>query len=358
MKKVIIVDWLDKYGGAERVISMLQKVFNFSETYTLTNIMSEDDLAKIYHNQPNEIYTSPLKRTGKFFRYFFIAFPYFISKIEISKDARLIISSSHAVAKGINKSHPEQIHISYFQARNCNYIWDEAKLYFGKAYYIFYPLIKLLRKWDIAQAQKPDYIISNSQFVQKWVKETYGRDTTVIYPPVDLSKFNLCETKEDYYVAIGRMAHIKRFDVLIEAFRKNGRKLILIGDGDLYEKFKANLPENITMPGFLNSEEVSVHLEKAKAFIQVGIEGFGIASIESQACGTPVIAYREGGVLETVIENESGIFFDNQTVESLNKAIIAFEKKNFNPKKIREFALRFSQERFALEILNFVKSKV
>ena len=358
MKKVLVVDWLDKYGGAERVISLLQKTFKFTETYTLTCIMQPDDLQKIYPKQAHNIKMTPLKHMGKYFRLLFYVFPFFIAKLKIDKDADLIISSSHAIAKGIKKSRDSQIHISYFQARNANYIWDQAKLFFGKGYYLIYPLIAILRKIDVEQAQRPDYIVCNSKFVQEWVKETYGRDAAVIYPPVSLSKFELDTDKEDYYVAVGRMAHIKRFDVLIEAFRENKKKLILIGDGDLYKRFKRNLPDNISMPGFLNSDEVNLYLKKAKAFIQVGIEGFGIASLEAQACGTPVIAYRMGGLLETVLEDETGIFFNEQSPVSLNQAIDKFETKNFDVHKMRAFALQFSEKRFVSEISDFVQDKL
>jgi glycosyltransferase involved in cell wall biosynthesis len=357
MKKTLVVDWLDKYGGAERVIALLHHSLNFSKINALVNIMRKEDLNKMFSNNP-DIQTTSLQNTGKKFRLFFFLFPYFISKIKVDKNSNLIISSSHSVAKGVRKSNSKQIHISYFQARNANYIWEEAKLYFGFSFFLLYPLIALLRKIDKKQAQQPDYIICNSKFVQDWVKKTYNRDSTVIYPPVNLSKFNLCEDKNDYYVAVGRIVQIKRFDVLIEAFRINGKKLVLIGDGELYERFKASIPENITMTGSLSSEEVESYAKKAKAFIQVGIEGFGIAPLEAQACGTPVIAYGRGGVLETVIENQTGIFFDQQTVESLNQAIDKFEKMSFEPTLIRENALRFSEERFKTEIKQFVESKI
>ncbi len=357
MKKVLVVDWLDKYGGAERVIALLYHTFNFSEIHTLINIMQKEDLTKMLPDNP-DIKITLLQKIGRKFRLLFFIFPYFISKIKVDKNTDLIVSSSHAVAKGVKKSNPKQIHISYFQARNANYIWEEATLYFGRSYFLLYPLIALLRKIDQKQAQRPDHIICNSQFVQDWVKQTYKRESTVVYPPVNLSKFNLYEEKSNVYVAVGRIVHIKRFDVLIEAFRINKKKLILIGDGELYEKLKASIPDNITMTGSLSSEEVEKYVKKAKAFIQVGIEGFGIAPLEAQACGTPVIAYGKGGVLETVIENETGVFFEEQTPESLNKAIAKFEKMNFDPTQVRENALRFSEERFIKEISEFIHNKI
>ena len=235
--------------------------------------------------------------------------------------------------------------------------WDEVNLYFGYFRFLLYPLVAVLRKIDVKQAQRPDYIICNSKFVQNWVKKKYNRDSIVIYPPVDISSFELNLDKSDYYVAVGRIAHIKRFDVLIEAFKKNKKKLVLIGDGDLFKTFLNSKSQNIEMTGFLDSAEVAKVISKAKAFIQVGIEGFGIAPIEAQACGTPIIAYGVGGVLETVVDNRTGIFFKEQSSESLNEAIDRFEKLEFDYNVIRNHALNFSEERFISEILKFVNVK-
>lgn len=250
------------------------------------------------------------------------------------------------------------MHISYFQAPNANYIWDEAPVYFGKAYPLIKPLLYLLRKKDRKHGQRPDYIIANSVFVQNWVKEKYNRESIVIYPPVNLTHFNLKKEKEEYYIAVGRIAHIKRFDVLIEAFNQNKKRLIVVGEGDLLDTLKKKAGSNISFKGFIDNEMIGDLLGSAKAFIQTGIEGFGIAPLEAQACGTPVIAYRKGGVVETVIEDETGVFFDEQTADSLNKAIRLFESKTFNPELISEHAHQFSEERFKEEVTSFVNAKV
>lgn len=353
----MVIDWLDKYGGAERVIGKLQHIFNFHEVYTLVNIMPKEDLNKMFPLKSTVIKETFLKKFGKRFRLAFFFFYSVIKKISISKDVNIIISSSHSVAKGVKKSNPNQIHISYFQARNSNYIWEEYDLYFGKLKYIFYPIIYFLRKKDVLDGQNPDYIICNSKFVQTWVKNTYKRESIIIYPPVDLSKFTLQIEKDDYYVAVGRIVSIKRFDILVKAFRSINKKLILIGDGNEFETIKKLASENVIITGFLNSEEVNEYVKYARAFIQTGVEGFGIAPVEAQACGTPVIAFGGGGALETIIENKTGIFFDKQTPESLIDAVNRFEKMQFNPIEVRENALRFSKERFEQEIKTFVEEK-
>jgi glycosyltransferase involved in cell wall biosynthesis len=357
LKKVLVVDWLDAYGGAERILANFDKVFKFSKTYTLINLMPTNQIEKIYNNKNPLIIETPIKIFKKKFRFFFFLFHYFISRVKLDTNADIIISSSHSVAKGIKKTNKKQIHISYFQARNFNYIWEDVDLFFGKSKFLFYPIIYLLRTIDVRQAQNPDFIIANSNFVSDWVKYRYNREAFVIYPPVDLSSFNLVEKKEDYYVAVGRIVTVKRFDLVVEAFNQSGKKLVIIGDGENLNKIKVKAKANIIFTGFLDSKEVRRYVECARAFIQMGVEGFGIAPIEAQACGTPVIAYGKGGVLETVINGESGLFFKEQSVTSLQNAIQTFEKMQFNPKLIRENALQFSIERFEKEINEFVEEQ-
>lgn len=354
MKKALVVDWLDKYGGAEKVIQALEASINFNEIHCLVNIMNTTELNKMFPKK-QQISTTFLQSFGSKFR---ILYPFFfkaIKQIKVSNDVQLIVSSSHSVAKGVKKSNKNQIHISYFQAPNSNYIWQDAPLYFKKAYPLVKWLLPVFRKWDYAQAQNPDFIICNSKFVQNWVKINYKRESTVIYPPVNLKAFPLKNEKQDFYVVAGRMATIKRFDLVIEAFNINKKRLIVIGDGEELEYLKsiATSP-NIEFLGFQNVEVLSHHLQNAKAFIQMGVEGFGIAAIEAQSCGTPVICYKKGGVVETVIENKSGLFFTEQNVASLNKCIEKLEDINWNHNNIHEHAQQFSEKKFHENILQFI----
>jgi glycosyltransferase involved in cell wall biosynthesis len=346
LKKVFVIDWLDKFGGAERVIASIEKIVSFDKSITLINTMKKEELLQIFPQKDFTIEETILKYTKNKFRFFFFTFHHLIDKVKIDKDVQLIISSSHAVAKGVRKSNTNQLHISYFQARNFNYIWEDSKLFFGIFKPIFYPLIYILRKIDVKQAQRPDYIIANSLFVKKWIKEKYNRESTVIYPPVELHYFPLELTKEDYYVVVGRIVHVKKFDIVVKTFNDSGKKLIVIGDGIQLAKLKSYAADNIIFKGFLKAEEVSQYIQKAKGFIQMGVEAFGIATIEAQACGTPVIAYAEGGVLETVIDLQTGVFFKEQSVESLRKAIEQFEKIQFEPVEVRNNALQFSSSKF------------
>ncbi len=359
MKKAIIIDWLDKYGGTERVIAKLNQIFLFDEVYTLTNIMKKEEFLEIFPQKNIQVHDTFLRNLKNKFRFLYFIFFWIINRMKVSPEIDYFISSSHSIAKGVTKSRKDQIHISYFQARNSNYIWDEVDLYLGKSKYLFYPLLLILRKIDVKQAQKPDYIISNSKFVQQWIKKTYNRESIVIYPPVNFENFELVKHKSDYYVIVGRMASIKRFDVVIKAFNQNKKKLIVIGDGEkLDDLVKLSTSDNIHFFGFLESQQVGEYISKAKAFIQVGVEGFGIAPLEAQACGTPVIAYAKGGVLETVIDRQTGVFFNEQTEKSLDFAINEFEQLQFDQTLMRNHALSFSQEVFEKKMRDFVESKI
>lgn len=358
IKKILVVDWLDAYGGAERVVKSINEVCQFDRTYTLICLMSKKNLFKIYQTKTPAVVETFVRHFGKHFRYFFFVFHFFINRIKIPADAQLIISSSHSIAKGVKKTNPKQLHISYFQARNFNYIWEDASLFFGRFKTLFFPLIYLLRKIDVSQSKRPDYIVANSIFVKDWIKHRYNREATVIYPPVDLSKFELMPDKQDFYVAVGRIVHVKKFDIVIEAFNNNQKKLIVIGDGQQLDYLKKMAAPNITFTGYLETHQLKGYISKAKGFIQSGVEGFGIATLEAQACGTPVIAYGKGGVLETVQNGQTGVFFYEQTKDALLEAINTFETIRFDVEYIRNEALKFSEERFKKELGAFVEQKL
>lgn len=358
MKKVLVVDWLDQYGGAERVITSLCTIFSFQKCYALIHIMKEQNVDKLFASGKIPVLETKLRIFRSKFRYLFPFFQNYIRTLKVDKDVDIIISSSHAVAKGILKSNENQIHFSYFQARNLKYLWDDYDLYFGKVRYLMNPFKKHLRKQDVLSAQQPDYIISNSKFVQQWVKKTYHRDSEVIYPPVAISKFQLCSEKEDYFIAVGRIEPYKRFDIIVDCFNSNGKKLIMVGDGSQLPQLKKKANKNIHFTGFLNSDEVFQHLRKAKGFIHAGVEDFGIAPIEAQACGTPVIAFEAGGILETVLKGKTGVFFKEHSKESLEEAIAYFETIKFNYEEIRKHAERFSTSNYEIAMQKYIEEKV
>ena len=358
MKKAIAVDWLDKYGGAERVISSITKIFQFETCYTLISIMNKEDLNKVFSYKVIKVKSSFLQLFKSKFRYLFFLFPYFIKKIKVDKSVELIISSSFSVAKGIKKTNPNQIHISYIQARNQRYLWDKEGIYFEKTTRLLLsPILKLLKKIDIKHASNPDYLIANSRFVQNWIKETYKLNSEIIHPPVDVESFKLQKKKENYFVTACRLEPYKRVDLIVEAFNKSKENLIIIGSGTQEKYLKKIASENIRFVDYSNSSVVYNYVSKAKAFIHAGIEDFGIAPVEAQACGTPVIAIKKGGLKETVIENKTGVFFNEQDSNAILEAINRFNKIDFNYEFIRKESLKYSTSNFESKLNDFVKSK-
>ena len=220
-------------------------------------------------------------------------------------------------------------------------------------------LIKKLRKWDFVAAQRPDYFIANSKNTQNRITKYYQRDSTVIYPSIDISEFPLTHTKDDSYLAVGRCIPYKKFDLLVETFNANGKKLIIATNTDnkLYRKLKKISKENITWKMNLPRAEIIKLYAKAKCFVFPPEEDFGLVPVEAQACSTPVIAYWVWGALETVLSGKTGIFFEEQTPESLQKAIDLFETMTFDAQVIRKHAEQFDSKIFKDKLVSFIEKK-
>jgi glycosyltransferase involved in cell wall biosynthesis len=345
-KIILVMDWLDDYAGSEQVVKYLHEEYCFDKVYTLINIMPRDNFERIFGKNNNvSVKTSSLKIFGKYFRLALPLFPVFLNQLKVKEEGALIISVTHSVVKGINFP-KSSIHISYLVARNLKYVWEEKKLYFNGVKKIASFIIPLLQRFDVRMSKKPTKIISVSNFVSDWANKKYNRKITTINPPVNIKEFEFQEVKDDFYVSVGRLEPYKRYDLLIDAFNKNGKRLVIIGDGSLKKEFEKKAKSNIEFKGFLFPEKSKAYLKRAKAFVFCGKEDFGIALLEAQVCGTPVITYKAGGALDSVIENKTGVFFKEQTVSSLNKAIVNFEKMKFNSNEIREHSLMFSVENF------------
>lgn len=217
-----------------------------------------------------------------------------------------------------------------------------------------------MRIWDTRTANGVDYFIANSKFIARRIKKVYGREAEVIYPPVDIDKFELCEDKQDYYLTASRMVPYKKMKLIVEAFNEMpDKKLIVIGTGPEYEKTKAIAKDNIKMMGYQPDEVLKEKMQHAKAFVFAAEEDFGITPVEAQACGTPVIAYGRGGALETVIEGKTGTFFPEQTRQAIQSAIKHFETMpQPNPATCRENAERFRNMVFQKNIKQYVTMSI
>ena len=282
----------------------------------------------------------------------------------------VVISSSFAVAKGVITG-PEQLHLCmcYSPAR---YAWDlqhqylkESGLERGLKGWAAKWFLHKFRIWDVRTVHGVDHFIAISKFIEKRIRKVYGRDSVIIYPPVDSDFFTVRETKEDFYLTASRMVPYKRIDLIVEAFaRMPEKRLVVIGEGPEMAKVRAKAGKNVEILGYRPAEVLRDHLQRARAFVFAAEEDFGIAPLEAQACGTPVIAYGRGGALETINgfshAHPTGVFFDRQDAESLSAAVEFFEKnaKAFSPSACRENALLFSQERFREEFSAFVRRQV
>ena len=358
MKKVLVCDWLDKYAGSERVIKVINEIVRPDKVYTMVNIMSDDDLELIGIKQ-FRIEQTFMRIFGSKFRYALPLFPLAVRRLnkKVPPNA-LIISSSHSMIKGVISK--GGLHICYMQARNMKYIWEESPRYMTgmrKACRVFN---KYLRRCDKQSAQVPDYLIANSRYVADWIYDKYGRKSTVIYPPVEVDKFRPRSKKEDYYIFVGRLELYKRVDLIIRAFNDLQKKLVIVGDGSEIENLRSIAKGNVEFVGFQGSEAVSDYLAKAKAFVIANEEDFGIAPVEAQACGTPVIAYGKAGVLETVVDGKTGVFFHEQTVEGLKEAVSRFQgmENSFDTKAIRKHAEKFTVKIFEDKFSQFVEDKM
>jgi len=354
MKVAIVHDWLTVNGGAERVLRAILELYPDADIFSLVDFLSSKDRETILMGKVGKTtFLQKLPFAKKTFRLFLPLFPKAIESLNLD-GYDLIISSSYAMSKGV-KTSQKQLHISYLQARNMKYIWDESEHYFSGVKSIFKLFFPYLRKFDVKSAQRADYLITNSHFVQEWTKQKYGRKSMVIHPPVDVESFELCAEKEDYFIFISRLVPYKRIDIMIEAFRRMpDKKLIIIGDGSDTERLKKLKCSNVEFKGFMGVTEMKPLLEKAKAFVFTSKEDFGIAPIEALSCGTPVIAFGEGGVLDSVRHKEHGYLFYEQSAEAIVKAVDAFEELQFDYKDISNYAKMFSKERFQDEFKSFV----
>lgn len=342
---ILVMDWLDAYAGSEQVVKYLHEVYQFDKVYALTHIMPAKNLARIFGKNIPKIQTSPLQFLGKRFRFALPLFPFFLRKLKVTEENALIISVTHSVVKGIDFPASSK-HLSYLVARNLKYVWEEQALYFKGIRKVFTGIIPSLQRFDVQMSKRPTKLMAVSTFVAAWATEKYGRSVAVVNPPVNISDFEFEAKKEDFYVSVGRLEPYKRYDLLIDTFNENGKKLVIIGDGSLEKELRAKAKENIQFTGYLFPEASKNYLKNAKAFVFCGKEDFGIALLEPQVCGTPVIAYKAGGALDTVVENTTGVFFEKQSIRSLTAAITLFETRVFDPHKIRAHATQFSVAQF------------
>ena len=362
----IVHEWFVNYAGSERVVEQILNLFPHADLFAVVDFLDDSKRGFIQNKKVTTTFIQKLPFAKAKFRQYLPLMPLAIEQLDLSA-YDLIISSSHAVAKGVLTS-PNQLHISYVHSP-IRYAWDlqhqylqESNLERGFKSWIARWILHQVRLWDYRTANGVDLFIANSKFIARRIHKVYRRDAEVIYPPVDLQNYSLQEQKQNFYLTASRLVPYKRIDLIVEAFAELGdRQLIVIGDGEQMTKIRAKAGRNVKFLGHREPEELREYMQNAKAFVFAAEEDFGITPVEAQACGTPVIAYGRGGVRESVIgldsDRPTGVFFGSQTVESIRAAIYEFENlgDRISPIVCRENAMRFSTERFQREFLFFVK---
>ena len=356
-KVAIVHDWLTVYGGAERVLEQILSIVPHADIFTLVDFVPQQQRRFLGGRRPTTSFIQHLPFAARKYRSYLPVMPYAIEQFDLSSYP-LVISSSYAVAKGVLTG-PDQLHVSYVHSP-ARYAWDLSHQYLrqsgltsGLKSIAARYLLHRLRTWDIRTANGVDTYVTNSAFVARRIWKCYRREATVVYPPVDVSQFPLHEQKEDFYLTASRLVPYKRVDLIVAAFRQMpDRRLVVVGDGPDYRRIKAEAPSNVEMVGFQPHSALVSYMQRARAFIIAAEEDFGIVPLEAQACGTPVIAFGKGGVLETVRGLDSpkptGMFFPVQSVENLATAVREFElhRDDFLPQWCRELAMKFSIESF------------
>lgn len=373
MKIAIVCDWLSTIGGAEKVLEQMLECFPDADLFSLVDFLPPEKRYIIKNKKVTTSYIQKLPFARTKFRNYLLFMPLAIEQLDFST-YNVVISSSHAVAKGVLTG-PNQLHICYCHSP-IRYAWDlqnqylkESNLDTGFKSLIIRYMLHKIRLWDIASTKRVDYFVANSIFIAKRINKYYRRDVDkIIYPPV-LTANEFDNRRLDFYVTASRLVPYKKVDLIVEAFVANPqRKLFVIGDGPLLKiiQEKAIGYNNIEVIGYQNDQVLHDYLSKAKAFIFAAEEDFGILPVEAQSFGCPVIAFAKGGALETVVgvrqnsNNPTGVFFYEQTIASIENALLFFEEQYelFKAENCHKNALRFSDEMFRQQFKAFINEKI
>ncbi len=370
MRVAIVHDWLVTYAGAERVLEQMLRVLPEADLFSLIDFLPDHERGFLAGRPVRTSFMQRLPWAGRRYRSYLPLMPYAIEQFDLS-DYDLVVSSSYAVAKGVLTG-PDQLHLSLCHSP-MRYAWDlqhqylrEAGLDRGIRSVFARALLYRMRNWDARTGAGVDQFIAVSRFVARRVRRVYRRDSTVIYPPVDTNAFTPgpAPQRDSFYVTASRLVPYKRVDLIVEAFAGlPDRQLVVIGDGPAASRVRSKQPPNVS---FLGEQPFAVlldYLQRARAFVFAAVEDFGIAPLEAQACGTPVIALGKGGTLETIRGLDSpqptGVFFADQTTVALRSAVMLFERESsrIDPAACRANALRFGAERFRREFEEFVRGR-
>lgn len=365
MKVAIVQEWLVTVGGSDKVVKAILDVFPDADIYTLVAKKEVCDELGIPWEKVHTSFIQKMPLGTKKHRAYLPLFPFAIEQFDL-RGYDVVISSSHCVAKGV-LTKADQLHICYCHSP-IRYCWDmyneyleESHLDKGFKSWLVRLMLHPIRQFDAIAGSRVDYYISNSDYVGQRIRKTYRRKATTIHPNIDISNFELCNDKKEYYLASSRLVAYKKIDTIIEAFNQMpDKKLVVIGGGPNLEAYRKLAKDNVTVMGYQPFDVLKDKMQHAKAFVFAADEDFGMIPIEAQSCGTPVIAYGHGGSLETVNGGKTGLFFNEQTPEAIVEAVNKFEAMGshpFAPADCHQWAEGFSEERFKREIKKFVEEK-
>ncbi len=346
--------WLVRMRGGEKVLEQLCELFPSAPIYTLT--AKPEALSEVIRR--HEIRSSPLGRLPGFSSHYKSLLPLFpaaIRGLKVEVETDLLFTSDASILKGLSLS-PKTAHFCYCHSPP-RYLWDLHDVYmnktaglgsFGRA--VFKTVTPYLRQFDYEAAQRVTSFIANSAFVQTRIKDFYGRDSVVIHPPVDVDAFSCKEPTEDFHLIVSELVPYKRIDIAVEAFNRLGKRLVIIGDGSEMNALRARAKSNVEFLGRQPFAVLKRHFERCRAFLYPQIEDFGITAVEAQAAGRPVIAFRKGGAVDSVVEGRTGLFFDEQTADSLAEVVAGLDEVTIDPAVCRANAERFRPEKFRAAI--------
>ena len=355
MKVALAHHWLASYRGGERVLEQIAALFPESDIYTLI----QNPKIEIPGLSGCRVISSPLRRfpaATKLYRHLIPVHPFAIKRLVVPDDTDLLISSDASLMKGLTVS-PQTKHVCYCHSPP-RYLWelgDEYKKDSLAARMALDRFAPRLRRFDYEAAQRVTHFIANSSFVADRIDQYYKRESEVIYPPVAVNDFQSDLGREPFSLVISELVSYKRIDLAVKAFNQLGERLVVIGDGPERKKLEQIAKQNIEFLGRQPFSVLKRHYETASAFIFPGIEDFGITPVEAQASGCPVIAFRAGGALETVVEGKTGIFFDVQNAESMIAAVKELRRAAISPLDCRANAERFSASIFRRNLSNALK---
>lgn len=364
MKVAIVEEWL-VYGGAARVLEQALECFPDATLFATVDALQADQREHLNDRKVSESLLRFIPGARRKYRWLLPLMPFAVQSHDLSK-FDVILTLHHAVANGV-RSARNQLHLSYTHTP-MRYAWDMRDVYLGLAglasgarAYLARSALNHFRHWDLRNSTKVDRYVANSAYIAERIRRCYGREATVIYPPVDVDGFTECGGKGDYYLAVSRLVPYKKLDVIAAAFAgMPDKRLIIVGDGPEKAKVAAAGGPNVKLLPYQPEAEIRHLMQKARAFVFAADEDFGIVPVEAQACGTPVIAYARGGVLESVVgadgDQQTGVFFPSQTPQSIRQAVEHFEtvRGRISPQTCRTNAMRFSVPRFRSELKEFV----